>query len=491
VGVPWQRAFVSALSIFSIFPLQERAALADPTVRFIAGASGVLVTDPSGKSLSNLELDQSIRADVRNVADAVDFRLDYLGREGFVGLGLWLRPDATGNSNEQILRELSARIRLADPVHLTLGRFSTPGDFWLIADGAKLEFDYTPWLRQTIYGGTRAFTSGYQEADLIANPAPLGLAGSSLDVHSEVFDSQVLFTWAMDRLDFSNQLVGGALVQEHHVENGYFLQATSAWRPNRSVMLLGGVRIGTRYDMQFNAVTPYGATNIGSADLGSINAWGLAEWSPENLRGGLRLQYQWNYQKIDVYQSQLIGLGTNGQPVSSADGDFQDHGLTLMARLHGTTRANVSYRLRLRQNGDVENHFVYGLRDPHLLGHLGYTGSLDLTIIDPATIFFAPQVKKFVRVVYAFDATYIDHHFDARVGIHYIDSLGSNMLSSQYPPPASGTLQTQLFPFALESDRVLVQSLFYSGERFYGGVDFEESVVSWQLRTLAQIGMVL
>jgi hypothetical protein len=125
------------------------------------------------------------------------------------------------------------------------------------------------------------------------------------------------------------------------------------------------------------------------------------------------------------------------------------------------------------------------------LGHLGYVGSLDLTIIDPATIFFAPQVRKFVRVVYAFDARYIDHRFDARIGIHYIDSLGSNMLSSQYPPPASGVLQTQLFPFALESDRVLVQSLFYSGDRFFCGVDFEESVVSWQLRSLAQIGMVL
>jgi hypothetical protein len=484
-------AFASACASAFAFVLAPRPALAEPTLRFIAGASGVLVTDPSGKSLSNLELDQSIRADVRNVGDIADFRLDYLGREGFVGLGFWLRPDANGNSNEQLLRELSARIRLAAPVHLTVGRFSTPGDFWLIADGAKLEFDYTPWLRHAIYGGTRAFTSGYQESDLTANPTPLGLAGSSLDVHTSEFDSQLLFTWAMDRLDFSNQLVGGELVQEHHVENGYFVQATSAWRPSRSAMLLGGVRMGTRYDMQFNAVSPYGATTIGSADLGSTNAWALVEWSPENLRGRLRLQYQWNYQRIDVFQSQLIGLGANAQPVSAADGDFQDHGLSLMARVGRTTRANVSYRLRLRQNGNVENHFAYGLRDPHLLGHLGYAGSVDLTIIDPATIFFAPQVKKFVRVVYAFDATYIDHRFDARVGIHYIDSLGSNMLSSQYPPPATGTLQTQLFPFALESDRVLVQSLFYSGDRFFCGVDFEESVVSWQLRSLAQIGMAL
>jgi hypothetical protein len=468
-----------------------RPAAADPTVQLIAGTSGVLVTNPAGTGLSNLELDQSVRADIRHVADAVDFRLDYMGREGFAGLGFWLRPDATGNGNEQLLRELSARIRLSKAVRLTLGRFSTPGDFWLIADGAKLEVDYTPWLTQAVYGGTRAFTSGYQESDLTANPVPLGLAGTSLDAHTDRSDTQLLFTWAMDRLDFSNQLSGNTLVQEHHVENGYFLQASSMVRPTERTLLLGGVRMGTRYDLQFNAITPYGATTIGTADLGSTNAWALAEWSPESLHGRLRLQYQWNLQTVNVYQSELIGLGANGQPVSAADGNFQDHGFTLVARLYRAMRADVSYRLRLRQNGNIEHHFVYGLRDSHLIGRLGYVGSIDLTIIDPATIFFAPTVQKFVRVVYAFDATYMDHHFDARVGIHYIDSLGSNMLSSQYPPPGTGGLQTQLFPYALDSDRVLVQSVFYSGDRVFFGVDLEESVVSWQLRTLVQIGVVL
>ena len=457
----------------------------------LAGTSGVLVTAPSGNSLSNLELDQSIRADIRNVADVLDLRLDYMGREGFVGLGFWLRPDATGNSDEQLLRELSARIRLSKAVRLTLGRFSTPGDFWLIADGAKLEVDYTPWLRQAIYGGTRAFTSGYQDADLTANPTPLGLAGTSLDVHTPSSDTQLLFTWAMDRLDFSNQLAGNTLVQEHHVENGYFLQASSSVRPTQSTLLLGGVRFGSSYALQFNAVSPYGATTIGTASLGSSNAWAMAAWSPESVNGRLRLQYQWNLQNINVYQATLIGLGTNGQPVSAADGDFQDHGLTLIARLYRAMRADVSYRLRLRQNGNVEHHFTYGLRDPHLFGHFGYEGSLDLEIIDPATIFFAPQVNDFVRVVYVFDLTYVDRRFDASVGIHYIDSLGSNMLSSQYPPPSTGVLQTQLFPFALDSDRVLVQSLFYSGDRIFCGLDVEESVVSWQLRTLLQVGVAL
>jgi hypothetical protein len=154
-------------------------------------------------------------------------------------------------------------------------------------------------------------------------------------------------------------------------------------------------------------------------------------------------------------------------------------------------RADFGYRLRFRQNGNREYHSVFGLRDPHLFGNFGYVGSLDLTVINPATIFFAPTVKKYMRAVYAFDATYMDQRVDARIGIHYIDAIASNMLSSQYPPPATGVLQTQLFPFALDSDRILVGSLFYSGDLVFVGVDLEESTVSWQLRALAQIGVAL
>jgi hypothetical protein len=475
--------------------LAPASAAADPTVRFMGGTSGVLVTDPSQSGLSNLELDESLRADVKNATDKLDLRFDYMGRIGFVGLGLALRPDAYGNGNEQLLRELSATYHASKDLHLTVGRFATPGDFWLIADGAKVRYDYAPWLSQSVYGGLRAFTSGYQEALVSSDPTALGIAGTSLDMHTAISDSQVLFTWAMDRLDFSNQLSGATLVQEHHVEDGYFVQATSSVRPTRGTTLLGGVRFGTRYDTQFSAVTPFGATTIGTANLGSASAWELAEWAPEDLRGRLRFQYQFNFQKVTVYQAQLIGtgigLGANGLPVSAADGDFQDHAFSVLARFHRAMRGDFGYRLRLRENGDREHHFVWGLRDAHLFGDFGYKGSLDLTIIDPATIFFAPTVRKFIRSVYALDLGYMGRYVDATIGVHYIDSIGSNMLSSQYAPPPSGLVQTQLFPFALDVDRVIVESLFYSGERAFFGVDLEESTVSWQVRALAQVGVVL
>jgi hypothetical protein len=458
----------------------------------MGGTSGVVVSDPSGNGLSGAEVDQSIRTDIRDAVDHVDFRLDYLGRTGFVDLGLWHRPGAVGNSSEQLVRELSATFHPSKSVLVTVGRFPTPGDFWLITNGAKLQVDYAPWLTQAVYGGLRAFTSGYQEALVSSNPAALGIAGTSFDIHTPRSDTQLLFTWAMDRLDFSNQLSpADTLVQEHHVEDGYFFQATSSVRPTLSTTLFGGARLGTRYDMQFNAVTPFGPTTIGVANLGSANAWEVAEWEPQGLAGRLRFQYQWNLQRVSVYQSQLIGVGANGLPVYAADGNFQDHGFFVLGRLRRALRGDFGYRLRFRENGDVEHHFIGGLRDAHLFGHFGYRGSLDLTVIRPATIFFAPTVKKFIRAVYALDLGYMDRFVDATVGIHYIDAIGSNMLSSQYVPSPAGTVQTNLFPFALDVDRVVVESLFYSGDRFYGGIDVEESLVSWQLRALVQLGVAL
>ena len=464
---------------------------AEPETRVLAGTSAVVATDPAGDGLSNAEIGLSLRADVRKIGGRADLRLDYLGREGFVDLGLWRRDGDRGNSGRHLLRQLSAKVRIDSHSRLTLGRFSTPGDFWLIVNGAKLEIDYAPWLTHSFYGGLRAFTSGFREALITSRPTALALAGSSLDLHTGPADTQLLFTWAMDRLDFSNQLAGERLVLEPHVVNGYFLQASTALRPTSSTTLVGGSRLGTRYDMQFDATTPFGATRIGSVNLGSLNTWLLAELAPERFAGRLRLQYQWNLQRISVFQSELIGVGPTGKPVDAADGNFQDHSARVVGMLSRTMRGELAYRLRLRQNGNREHHAVVGLRDSKLWGNFGYVGSLDVGVIRPATIFFAPEVSTFVRVVYAASATYIDSRFDARLGFHYIDSIGSSLLSSQFPPPGTGTLKTQLFPYALETDRVLVESLFYTGDTVFCGVDLEESTVSWQLRALAQVGIVL
>jgi len=464
-------------------------ARAAPTLRVLAGATTLIASNPSANGLSNAELDLTLRADFKNVADRVDFRIDYIGREGFVDLGLWLRDGDRGNGSTQLLRELSAKIRLGSRVKLSLGRVVTPGDFWLIVDGAKLEVDYTKWLRQSIYGGLRAITTGFRETHLTADATVLGLAGTAFDLHTSIVDAQLLFTFAQDRLEFSNQLVLDRLVREFHVENDYFLQGNVVVHPGKGVQLVAGARLGTRFDMQWNAQTPFGATQIGAANLSAVNAWGMAEWAPEKLHSRLRLQYQFNYQHIQVFQSQLIGT-PGGPPVSSADGDFQDHGLRLAGLITKSLRGDFTYRLRFRQNGDIEHHLILGGREAHLWRGLGYLASVDFTVINPAHIFFAPDVHTYVRAVYSAAVTWIDDRFDARLGVHYIDPIASNLLSSQYPPPSVGVLKTNLFPFAVETDRIASASFFYTGELVFCGVDLEASLVSFQVRAMAQLGLV-
>jgi hypothetical protein len=456
----------------------------------LAGVSGLVATSSDSSGLANGELDLSLRADLRRLANRVDVRIDYMDREGFVDLGLWLRDGTKGNGSMRLLRELSVKIRLSPKVRLSLGRVVTPGDFWLIADGAKLDVDYTPWLSQSIYGGLRAITSGFRETHLTNEPSVLGLAGTALELHTRIVDGQLLFTFAQDRLEFSNQLLNTQLVREWHIENNYFLQGNLVVHPTRYLRLMAGARLGTRFDMQWNANTPFGPTQIGAANLSAVNAWGLVEWEPERLKSRLRLQYQFNYQHINLYQSQLIGT-PGAAPVSSVDGDFADNALRLIGMIRKSLRGEFGYRLRWRQNGDIEHHLLLAARETHLWRGLGLRGNLDFEIINPAHIFFAPTVNTYVRAIFGADLTWIDDRFDAAIGFHYIDPIGSTLLSYQYTPPASGELKTYLFPFTVGTDKIVTASLFYTGTLVFAGFDVEMSVVSLQVRAMAQVGVAV
>ncbi|MGB8038430.1 MAG: hypothetical protein WCF39_10225, partial [Pseudolabrys sp.] len=60
----------------------------------------------------------------------------------------------------------------------------------------------------------------------------------------------------------------------------------------------------------------------------------------------------------------------------------------------------------------------------------GYVAQVDLVVINPATIFFAPTVNTFVRAIYHVDATYIDQRFDARIGFHDAFFIGGKILET-------------------------------------------------------------
>src|SRR5262249_17236135 len=138
-----------------------------------------------------------------------------------------------------------------------------------------------------------------------------------------------------------------------------------------------GATLGTRYDVQFNALNPYGATTLGVATLGAFGVWSLAEW---RVTRQLRLAYTFNFERVRLFQSQLLTLKTDGTPVQTADGSFEDHALRGAWRLWRGLRVELQYRLRFRANTDIENHVTLGLRGDELWRGLGGFASVGVDI---------------------------------------------------------------------------------------------------------------
>src|SRR5207237_4654436 len=111
--------------------------------------------------------------------------------------------------------------------------------------------------------------------------------------------------------------------------------------------LSAGFSLGSRYDVQLDAVNPFGATTLGVATVGAVGVYGMIDYRPIKM---LRLTYTFNYERVRLIQSQLLLTKANGSPVEAAAGSFQDHALKISYRIWRALRAEARYRLRYREN---------------------------------------------------------------------------------------------------------------------------------------------
>ncbi|HZS37079.1 MAG TPA: hypothetical protein VFF06_09640 [Polyangia bacterium] len=437
----------------------------------MAGADALITTD--GASVENAEIGLSVRADARDLAKRVDLRLDFRGREGI-----------QGNSSANELYELSATIRLIDKrLDLKVGRFPAPGGYWLILDGAMLRVHYTSWLTQSVYGGLRSFTTGRRNTWMSNEPLPLPLVGTQIAFTHRIVQASIGFTWARDGIDLhegEDEVTGQNLI-ERHIDNEYFLDGQVSIFPTEKLTFSAGATVGTRYDVQFNAMNPYGPTTLGVATLGAFGAWALAEW---RVLKTLRLSYTFNFERIRLFQSQLLTVKSDGTPVSAADGSFEDHALRATWRLWRGLRADLQYRLRYRANTDLENHVTLGLRGDELWRGFGAFASVG---IDYDTL----AGKQHNRALYSAGLSYLRPWLDVRAGFLYTDGIGSGLLFSQQTTATNGLSPTQLFPYVLETNRIAFVRGFATFWKMFAGLDVEENLEAAQLRVLAQIGATL
>jgi hypothetical protein len=441
--------------------------------RATSGADFLLATTPGAGGVAGAELGLTLRADLRDVRKMFDFKLDFMGREAFIG-----------NSTYNNLYELRATARLGR-VAISLGRLRAPGGFWLVFDGGMLTVKYTSWLAQTVYGGLRSFTTGRRNTWMSDQPMALPLVGTALTAQHRIFSAQLSFTWARDGIDTHTGLAFLPTRNriERHIEDEYFLDGYVAIYPHEKVFLTAGASLGTRYDLQFNALSPFGPTTLGVATLGAFGAYGMIEYRPVKR---LRLVYSANYERVRILQSQLLATKPDGTPVQAADGSFQDHSLRGMFLAWRALRIELGYRLRARANTDVEHRLSLGARGDDLWRGLGGFASLgvDLNRLNEGL----PSTRVHNRIIYNVGLSYVRRWLDLRAGLLFTDGIGSGLLFSTAAVGQSGLAPTQLFPYVLEANRVVYVRFFATFWKMFAGLDVEENLDSVQLRILAQIG---
>ncbi len=445
-------------------------------LRLMAGPDLLLTMSPSdapkgSPALTDLEMGISGRIDLRDVAKRWDFKLDFIGREGFIG-----------DSYLNQLIELSASVRLADNrIKISIGRMKTPGGFWLIVDGLKIDAKYTSWLGQSAWGGIRSFTTGRRDTWMGPDsPVALPLVGTSLWVDHRLVAAQLSFSWARDAIDLHTGWVDPHNILERHIEDEYFLDGNIAVYPIEKLTLAAGFSLGTRYDIKFDAANPYGDTTLGVATLGAVGVYGMIEYRPLKK---LRITYTFNYERVRLIQSQLLLTKPDGTPVEAADGSFQDHALAAIYRIWKAVRAELRYRLRYRENTDVEHHITLGLIADEIGHGVGANASVGVDL-DSLT------GKQHQRAIYSAGLTYNRSHLDLGLGLLFTDGIGSGLTFSTHQP-GSGTTPTELFPYVLESNRIVYLRAFGTFSKLFAGIDVEENIDSFQLRMLLQIGGAL
>jgi hypothetical protein len=468
------RAFAFALALAAATATPAHADPPPPDVRLLGGVDLLLTTDPTpGATLGNAELGLTLRADARHLAhDRLDLKLDFRGREGIVG-----------DSNVNQLWEVSATWHAHPRVDVKLGRFPTPGGFWLVADGALVRVRYASWISQSLFGGLRSFTTGRRDTWMSEQPLALPLAGTQLVLDHRIVIASLGFTWARDGIDQhlgEDDLTHKNLI-ERNVQDEYFLDGQIGVMPHDTLYLGAGASFGTRYDVRFDAASPYGPTTLAVATLGAFDAWGVAEW---RARKNLRLTYTFNFERVRLFQSELLARKADGSPVQAADGSYEDHVLHLAWRAWRALRVDVSYRLRYRANTDLEHHPELSVRADELWRGLGAFGAVAADVNSLTG-------KVHDRVLWSAGLSFARPWLDVRAGVQYTQGVGSGLTFSQRTPTSPANEASQLFPYVLESNEIAFVRAFGQFWRMYAGADVEANLNFGQVRMLLQIGAAL
>ena len=77
------------------------------------------------------------------------------------------------------------------------------------------------------------------------------------------------------------------------------------------------------------------------------------------------------------------------------------------------------------------------------------------------------------RLIYSAGLSYVHRVADLRVGVTYTDGIGSGLSFSTHLMSQTGSAPTELFPYVLDSNRIVFARVFAMFWKMYAGVDLE------------------
>ena len=411
------------------------------------------------KRLSANELGMRLRARLFEKDGRLKAEVDYRGREPIGG-------DLQNRNLRLLYRTYLQYEVVEDKWTLGGGRFMTDSVILLPVDGVFTEIEFDRRMSLTVFGGRRGFSTSLRNLPLDTLLPAAGVSfhryRDKLQITAQAVYAQDQFVIPLDDVEEENTANYGA-------SNG---SVGVVGLPKEELVL--GARVNFAEQMSYEL----GPTWL---DLNSVSAFGL--WSAiafadYNVSDHVQLDYDFHRQTVGIVaddgRAELIDPNWMDNRVSAnfAPGDL------------GWVRTMFRYRTRASWQ---EQRYTLQL-DANKLGLEGLyaraNGSFDNIANSPV----AEEAGLVDHLFWSAALGYKRGGFDARAGASFFERTAAPVSSRRMDITDPQTSSEDLQPFVLAAQNIAFVRSFYSGKKWFSGVDFEKNLQDPEIRVMIQVG---
>ncbi len=418
------------------------------------------------ENLSAAELGLRIRANLEELDGRFTAHVDYRGRSPIAG--------TFRNAPLPLLYRAEARFGIVEDVlFVGVGRSIAPTPVFLPYDGINLTYNRKGW-RAGIFGGRRAISTGRQN---LGFGQFLPAVGGFVGVDKQRWGADATVAWSQDLY----QVAAGATDETiDDVQGGLSGLARFYARPADVISFGGQVSLHQQAKYFIGPTWTEATVEVEALDLFHVLGWTSLE--PTDW---LRVDLDGIHQNVAVYAAGTLEGDDRIEDLQEPR--FTDVRLRLRTGPPkiGWFRPMVRYRVR----PDRRELRVQARLDVNELGVPGlYTtllGAFD--DISGGKQDVGGRDRTFGSAAVGFR----DFGLDARLGASYVERAASPVSGRRVDPANPGLPNTSddLQPFTLEADPILFGRFFYSGGRWFGGLDVEKHLTEPEVRAMLQLGV--